>query len=63
MRLQSQLSAMGHSSDQTVNNVTRGGLANQESQPTWNDPQIHIALATGKSASTLKTSVTLFPIP
>ena len=52
MRQQSQLSAMEHSSVQTINNVTQGGLGNQVSQPTWNDPQIHIVSATGKSAST-----------
>ena len=28
------------------------GTVNQEPQPSWNDPQIHIALATGKSTST-----------
>ena len=61
---QTQLAALGQSAD-NVNNVTdngtlildnnnaaRSGTLIQSSQPSWNDPLIHIASATGKSTST-----------
>lgn len=53
LRQQAQLATLGHSSTPSgcVNIQTIGTLS-QEAQPSWNDPQIHIASATGKSTST-----------
>lgn len=50
---QSQLSTTGHTSASGFNNhVQQTGTVSQGSQPSWSDPQIHIASATGKSTST-----------
>lgn len=49
--LNSLLSQQGQLSVSNVN-VPRTGTMVQEQQPSWSDPQIHIASATGKSTST-----------
>ena len=50
---QAQLATSGLSSNSTNSvNVQTMGTVNQAVQPSWNDPQIHIASATGKLTST-----------
>ena len=50
---QAQVAMSGHSSNASSSiNVQPIGTLNQEAQPSWNDPQIHIASATGKLTST-----------
>ena len=51
LRQQAELAPLGHSNSGSLNIQTSGTLT-QEAQPSWNDPQIHIASATGKSTST-----------
>ena len=53
LRQQSQL-ATSEQSSAPVNsvNIPQFGTVNQEKQPSWNDPQIHIASATGKLTAT-----------
>ena len=53
LRHQTQFASLGQTSAPLGSvNMAQIGTVNQEPQPLWNDPQIHIASATGKSTST-----------
>ena len=54
LRQQAQLATLGLSNSASSSgnvNIQTSGTITQEAQPSWNDPQIHIASATGKSTS------------
>ena len=53
LRHQTQFASLGQTSAPLGSvNMAQIGTVNQEPQSSWNDPQIHIASATGKSTST-----------
>ena len=54
LRQQAQLTTLRHSNTSSSEgvNIQTSGTLTQEAQPSWNDPHIHIASATGKSTST-----------